>query len=400
MADRTADAGAGAAAEAEADPDGPIWALGLMSGTSMDGIDAALVKTDGVEIEAFGPGAETPLGPEAMPVAREVHLDWRRFRPAVDGPAGDPGARARLAQAETEVAAAHAAAAATLIARPDAQAPDIVGFHGQTVAHAPHEAWTWQIGDAAGLARGLNRPVVHDFRSADMRAGGQGAPLAPLFHAALARRAGATAPLAVLNLGGVGNVTWIDPSLPPEAPGALVAFDTGPANAPIDDWMRARTGRRWDAGGEAAAAGRVHEDRLARNAMAAYLAAPPPKSLDRNEYALMIDAMDGLSPEDGAATLTALSARAAAAAQAHFPRPVSRWWVCGGGRRNATLMAMIAERAEAPVAPIEAAGFDGGLLEAQAFAYLAVRSLRGLPLSVPGTTGCAAPTAGGRIARP
>lgn len=383
-----------------AGPEGPIWALGLMSGTSMDGIDAALVLTDGTEIVAFGPGAETPLGPQAMPAVREVHLDWRRFRPAHGGAGRDPRAAARLAQAETEVAAAHAAASAALLARPDAEPPEIVGFHAQTVAHAPRERWTWQIGDAAGLARALNRPVVHDFRSADMTAGGQGAPLAPLFHAALARRAGAQAPLAVLNLGGVGNVTWIDPALPPEAPGALVAFDTGPANAPVDDWMRARAGRPWDAGGEAAAAGRVHEDRLARNAIADYLAAPPPKSLDRNEYALMVDAMDGLALEDGAATLTALSARAAAAAAVHFPRPVSRWWVCGGGRRNATLMAMIAERVEAPVEPIEAAGFDGGLLEAQAFAYLAVRSLRGLPLSVPGTTGCAAPTPGGRIARP
>ncbi len=371
-----------------------VWALGLMSGTSMDGIDAALLLTDGETVSAFGPGAETPLAPGALPAARAVHADWRAFRPA-------RGAAAEtLAAAEAEVAQAHAAAAAALIAAPGAAAPEIVGFHGQTVAHAPDEGWTWQIGDAAALARGLNRPVVHDFRAADMAAGGEGAPLAPLWHAALARRIGAEGPVAFLNLGGVGNVTWTDPARAPEDPGATVAFDTGPANAPIDDWMRRRAGLARDENGAAAAAGRVAEDRLARNSTADWLARRPPKSLDRNAFADVAAGMEGLSLEDGAATLTALAARCAAAAAEHFPRPATRWLLCGGGRRNPALAAMIAERVDAPVEATEAAGLDGDLMEAQAFAFLAVRSLRGLPLSLPGTTGCRAPTPGGRLARP
>ena len=207
--------------------------------------------------------------------------------------------------------------------------------------------------------------------------------------------------MCFLNLGGVGNVTWADPEAEgPEAPGALVAFDTGPANALIDDWMRTRAGASCDLDGAAAAAGRVHEDRLARNSVSDWLARRPPKSLDRNDFAQVSSGMEGLGVEDGAATLTALSARCAAAAQAHLPGPAAAWILCGGGRRNPTLARMIAEQVEAPTLSAEEAGLDGGLMEAQAFAYLAVRALRGLPLSAPGTTNCAAPTVGGRISRP
>ncbi|MGM0584760.1 MAG: anhydro-N-acetylmuramic acid kinase [Pseudomonadota bacterium] len=373
----------------------PIWALGLMSGTSMDGVDAALLRTDGEAIAAFGPGAAFDYAPGEMAAAREVHGDWRRFRPA-EGAAAET-----LVRAEAEVTQAHAAAAARLLAAPGSPSAEVAGFHGQTVAHAPEEGWTWQLGDGAGLARALNRPVVFDFRSADMAAGGQGAPLAPFYHFALARRMGAEAPVCFLNLGGVGNVTWVDPAAEgPEAEGALLAFDTGPANALIDDWMRARTGEGCDRDGAAAAAGRVREDRLALNSVADWLGRPPPKSLDRNQFARTLGALEGLGLEDGAATLTALSARCAAAAQAHLPRPAQRWILCGGGRRNPVLAAMIAELVEAEVAPAEAAGLDGDLMEAQAFAHLAVRHLRGLPLSAPGTTGCASPARGGRRARP
>lgn len=370
-----------------------IWAAGLMCGTSMDGIDAALLRTDGETVADVGPGAETPLPPEALPDARAVHADWTGFRPPADA-----GRAAQLARAQAQVTQAHAGAAAALLAAPGAPDAEVVGFHGQTVAHAPDQGWTWQLGDGAGLARALRRPVVWDFRAADMAAGGQGAPLAPLYHHALARRLG-RGPVVFLNLGGVGNVTWADPGRPAEAPGALVAFDTGPANAPIDDWMRARTGAGCDRDGAAAAAGRVAEDRLRGNAVAAWIERPPPKSLDRNAFALAAAVVQGLSVEDGAATLTALSARTAAAAARHLP-PAALWVLCGGGRRNPVLAGMIADRVPAEVAPAEALGLDGDLLEAQAFAFLAVRALRGLALSVPGTTGVAAPTPGGRIARP
>ncbi|MFV0333807.1 MAG: anhydro-N-acetylmuramic acid kinase [Tropicimonas sp.] len=372
----------------------PIWSLGLMSGTSMDGVDAALLLTNGEEIAAFGPGAETGYRPGDLTALAEVAKDWRRFRPA-SGMAAEV-----LARAEREVIVHHAAAVTRLLAETKI-APEAIGFHGQTVAHAPDEGWTWQLGDGAALARMLNRTVVWDFRSADMEAGGEGAPLAPFYHFALARHIGAAAPVAFLNIGGVANVTWVDPSKPsPEAEGALLAFDTGPGNALVNDWMQARAGAPMDRNGEAAAAGRVARERLSGNAAAAFLARKPPKSLDRNDFSAALHAMDGLSVEDGAATLTALAVDCVVAARAHMPSPPSRWLVCGGGRRNGTAMRMLGEALAEPVEPVEAVGLDGDMLEAQAFAFLAVRTLRGLPNSAPGTTGCAAPVAGGRVSAP
>ncbi len=387
----------------------PVWSLGLMSGTSMDGVDAAMLLTDGETIEAFGAAAGLAYREGEIGHVAAVAADWTRYRP--------PGTEAladELARAEGEVLRAHAGAVARMLADaaadPQAPMPAVVGFHGQTVAHAPDQGWTWQLGDGSGLARALNRPVVWDFRSADMEAGGQGAPLVPFYHFALARRIGATggsaAPLAFLNIGGVANVTWVDPAKPaPEADGALIAFDTGPGNALVNDWMRARTGAPMDADGGAAAAGRLHRDRLASNSARAFLDRRPPKSLDRNDFRAVLAAMEGLSVEDGAATLTAFTADCVADSLRHMPEPPARWLVCGGGRRNATLMLMLAERLGAPVEPVEAARIDGvpldgDMLEAQAFAYLAVRVLRGLPTSAPSTTGCRAPVCGGRVSLP
>ncbi|MEM6906993.1 MAG: anhydro-N-acetylmuramic acid kinase, partial [Pseudomonadota bacterium] len=279
--------------------------------------------------------------------------------------------------------------------------PKIVGFHGQTIMHRPDQGWTWQLGDGQKLAVTLRRPVVWDFRSADMAAGGEGAPLAPFYHFALAKHIRAREPLAFLNLGGVGNVTWIDPTKTlPEEPGALLAFDTGPGNALVNDWMQAQTGSPMDRDGAAAAAGRVHRDRLNSNAARAYLDRTPPKSLDRNEFAPVLRAMAGLQTEDGAATLTAFTAQCVAESLRHMPAPPTRWLVCGGGRLNRAMMGMLAETLDAPVAPVEDEGLDGDMLEAEAFAFLAVRVLRGLPTSAPGTTGCRAPVSGGRISYP
>lgn len=378
----------------------PVWALGLMSGTSLDGIDAAMLLTDGEEIADFGPSAATAYARAEIAALARVHADWARFRPA-----RTEADRVTLAAAERETVALHAGAVARLLAGAaldGAAMPAVIGFHGQTVAHAPAEGWTWQLGDGAALGRALNRPVVWDFRSADMEAGGQGAPLAPFYHFALARRIGAAgrvaAPLAFLNIGGVANVTWIDPMSPaPEAPGALVAFDTGPGNALIDDWMAARTGEAMDHDGRAAAAGRVRRDLLTGEAVHTYLGRSGPKSLDRNDFGAILRSMDGLSTEDGAATLTAFTADCVAESVRHMPRAPARWLVGGGGRRNGAMMRMLADRLGAPVEPVEAAGLDGDMLEAQAFAYLAVRVLRGLPTSAPGTTGCRAPVCGGRV---
>ncbi|MHA1527623.1 MAG: anhydro-N-acetylmuramic acid kinase [Alphaproteobacteria bacterium] len=372
----------------------PVWALGLMSGTSMDGVDAALVLTDGESIAEFGPclflgydeGYRTGMSAAnraAAAVSTKTLRDPARWPPALSG----------LAASAVEI---HLDAIRRL-----GGSPRVAGFHGQTVSHRPAEGFTLQLGDGAAVAAGCGVATVWDFRAADMRAGGEGAPLAPFFHFALARRAGLAAPVAFLNLGGVGNVTWIDPAADtPEAPGALLAFDTGPANALIDDFMAARTGAGYDADGATAGRGRAASEILARFRQIPYLDRTPPKSLDRNDFLPVLEAVSELGTEDGAATLTAFTADCVAAGLRHMPSPPGRWLVCGGGRKNQTLMRMLAERLAAPVDPVEAVGLDGDMLEAQAFAYLAVRVLRGLPTSAPSTTGCRAPVCGGRIGYP
>lgn len=374
----------------------PVWALGLMSGTSLDGVDAALLCTDGVEITAFGPGAERPYAADEVKAISAVMAD-----PMAHRPPDTYDHNLQLKTAAHEVLSAHAHAVVSLLCKTDIS-PEYIGFHGQTVAHAPDEGWTWQVGDGGALAHAVNRQVVWDFRTADMVAGGEGAPLAPVYHWALARYLGAREPIAFLNLGGVGNVTWVDPKAEtPAQDGALIAFDTGPANALLNDWMAARTGEPLDRDGAAAAKGQAQMNVVhAGNALQSYLQRKAPKSLDRNAFAPILDVVRDLSVEDGAATLTALSAQCVKAALPHLPSAPTRWLVCGGGRKNLTLMAMLAAQLEVPVDPVEAAGLDGDLLEAQAFAYLAVRSAKGLPLSFPGTTGCGAPTTGGRLSQP
>ena len=358
-----------------------IRALGLMSGTSMDGVDAAVIETDGERISGFGPSSFTPYSGQDRDALRQALGLW-------------PGALG-LDAVEARVRAAHAAAVAAF------DGVGLVGFHGQTLAHDPHGRGTHQIGCGDALARDVGRTVVWDFRTADVASGGEGAPLVPFFHFACARRIGAATPLAFLNLGGVGNVTWVDPRAPaPEAPGALVAFDTGPGNALIDDFLAQRRGLAFDAGGAVAAVGRVDEQVLADLASHPYLARTPPKSLDRQAFHGFLDRVAGLSTEDGAATLAALSVACVTEAARHFPEPVARWLVCGGGRRNRTMMKMLGARANVPVEAVEAVGLDGDMLEAQAFAYLAVRVLRGLPTSSPGTTGARLPVCGGRVSRP
>lgn len=350
-------------------------ALGLMSGTSLDGVDAALVRTDGETVAETG-------------VALTVPYD-QALRAGLRSVLGGQGA---VAEVERHLTEFHAQVVAHLLAQaaiPAAQI-DVIGFHGHTILHRPDQGRTWQIGDGAHLARLTAIKVVNDFRSADVAAGGQGAPLVPVFHAALARKL--AKPLAVLNLGGVGNVTWIG------ADDRMLAFDTGPGNALIDDWALTHCGRPVDQDGRMAARGRVDAQAVAAFASHPYFAVEPPKSLDRDDFQSMAaQLVAGKDAADGAATLTAFTARAVALAAAHFPQPAGRWLVCGGGRHNPVLMAALATELGVPVAAVETVGWDGDALEAQAFAFLAVRSLRGLPLTFPGTTGVAAPLSGGRV---
>lgn len=367
--------------------DGMLWALGLMSGTSMDGVDAALIRTEGESVAGFGPTLFRPYDDAERAVLRQalaeaVVIGDRRERPGV------------VAAAERIVTDAHAAAVRDLarVAAAEGIAVDVVGFHGQTVFHAPRRGLTVQIGDGPALARLTGLTVVHDFRAADVAAGGEGAPLVPVFHRALAMRAGLPLPAAILNIGGVANVTMI------AADGSLTAFDTGPGNALIDDLVREKSGAPFDRDGGFAAAGTVDEAILARLVSDGYFSRKPPKSLDRNAFSRSI--VEGLPFEDAAATLTAFTAETIALGLRLADAPVTTLVVAGGGARNGTLMRMIAGRTNARVVPAGEAGFDADFLEAQAFGYLAVRRLRGLPGSYPGTTGVAEPVVAGDVAEP
>lgn len=359
---------------------GPVWALGAMSGTSMDGVDAALLRTDGARIFEFGASGYRAFSDDERAVLRTAQGCW-------------PGDEAVEAAAEV-VETAHAELLSGFAA-------DLVGFHGQTLAHDPGGRGTHQAGSGAVLADVLAVPVVWDFRSTDVELGGQGAPLAPFFHFACAQWIEAKAPLAFLNLGGVGNLTWIDPRKDtPQEAGACLAFDTGPANAPLDDLMRTRRGKKHDQDGRLAASGRVHTGVVAQFLRAGYFLKMPPKSLDRNSFAGLGDMVADLPDADAAATLVAAAVAAVARGLEHCPVPPQRVLVSGGGRKNAAMMAGLSAALECPVFPVEDVGLNGDMLEAQAFAYLAVRVARGWPTSAPGTTGVSAAVGGGRIAVP
>ncbi len=361
-----------------------MLALGLMSGTSMDGIDLALLDTDGHDRLAFGPTAFVPYGEADRTLLRHALADAAGL---VDRTAR-PG---RLAEAEARVTALHAAAVLAFLAahREDTHGLELIGFHGQTVLHRPERRLTVQIGDGARLARDTGLDVVADLRAADVAAGGQGAPLVPVFHRALAAASKLALPVAVLNLGGVGNITYL-----PER-GDPLAFDTGPANALVDDLMLERTGAAFDRDGVTAAAGAIDVgivDALMRHP---YFAAPPPKSLDRNAWSRAPVA--GLSTADAAATLTDFTAATVERGLALLPETPGMVVVCGGGARNASLMARLDARLPCRVLAADDLGWNGDAVEAQAFAYLAVRSRLGLPITFPGTTGVAAPMSGGVV---
>jgi len=359
---------------------GPVMALGLMSGTSLDGVDAAFLRTDGERILSFGQSAYQCYTAEEQRILRAALGSWK----------GD-----KVEAATDVIEAAHLA----LIER--LPPPDIIGFHGQTLAHAPRSHGTLQVGDGRWLADTTGIPVVWDFRTADVELGGEGAPLAPFYHFACAKFIRAKAPLVFLNLGGVGNLTYVDPRFDrPETDGALLSFDTGPANAPLNDLMQQRLGRALDENGDLARQGRVAQAQLTRFLAEPYFARMPPKSLDRNDFAQFAERVAKLSDADAAATLTAMCAASVAEAMTHLPALPERVLVTGGGRLNPVLMQMLGAQLACPVHPVEHAGLDGDMLEAQAFAHLAVRVARGLPTSCPGTTGVRAAVGGGQISLP
>jgi len=365
-----------------------LTTLGLMSGTSLDGVDVAVIETDGKQVKAFGPSGYRPYTPRERSLLQQalteaVHLPQRHARPGI------------LREAEEAVTMAHAEAVAAFVAqhRMTPEDIDIVGFHGQTVLHRPEKRLTVQIGDAAVLARTIHIPVMHDFRGADVAAGGQGAPFVPVYHRALAQSLEREGPIAVVNIGGVSNITYIDGA------DMLIACDTGPGNALLDDHMFRTMNLPIDCEGRFAAQGRADENWVARAIELPFFSRQPPKSLDRNDFASL--KLGDMPPADGAATLTAFTAAAIARIVALLPKRPKSWIVCGGGARNHTMMRMLRERvAPATVEAAETLGWASDAIEAQAFGFLAARGLKGLPLSYPATTGVPMPMTGGIIARP
>lgn len=358
------------------------WALGLMSGTSLDGIDAALIRTDGEQVEEFGASLTLPYDAQMKTILQAT----------VHGK-GD------LLLAEHVLTLKHAEAVKQLLDKAGLTYKDVavIGFHGQTVAHRPDEDLTWQMGDGALLAEKTKIDVVCDFRRRDMAAGGEGAPLVPLYHAALARHM--ELPIAILNLGGIANVTWIGKS---ERMGNelmaydILAFDTGTGNVLLNEWAAEKTGVDYDVDGKLALSGKVDKALLAGLLGDAFFAKHPPKSLDRNHF--NYDGLMELSKEDGAATLAEFTCAAVVQGARFFPAPAKQWFVTGGGRHNPAIMQSLKAHL-GNVYPVEALGWQGDALEAQAFAFLAVRSLLKLPLSIPTTTGTLRAVTGGALYR-
>jgi anhydro-N-acetylmuramic acid kinase len=351
-------------------------AVGLMSGTSMDGIDAAVLETDGEAQLTIGAHVSTRYPP-----------DLRRTLLGLQSNGADTHS------IEREVTDLHCQAVRLLCTSQNLSLAtiDVIGFHGQTILHSPQAARTWQLGDGQRMADSLGTAVVNNFRQNDMNHGGQGAPFAPAYHRALVRSCGISQPIAVLNIGGVSNVTLIDGEL-------LYACDCGPGNALIDDWVSVHCGVPYDDGGKIAAAGRINNHALTILLSSAYFQQRGPKSLDRNAFSA--EPVSQLSPQNGAATLAAFTAAAIAAEAQRLPCVPKEWVVVGGGRLNGYLLTELRRRLSAPVRVAEDLGWQGDAIEAQAFGYLAVRSLLKLPLSWPGTTGVSEPVSGGVLWNP
>ncbi|MCY4304768.1 MAG: anhydro-N-acetylmuramic acid kinase [Aestuariivita sp.] len=355
-------------------------AVGTMSGTSLDGVDAAVLETDGHRIIRFGPTRFQAYNEEEKELIKKGFGHWQG---------------SAVSHAEEVVNNAHKRLLVQF------KEVDLIGFHGQTLAHEPQGLGTLQVGNGADLAEELGVPVVWDFRSRDVESGGEGAPLASFFHFACSKWIGATAPLCFLNLGGVGNITYVNPIYDfPELEGALLSFDTGPANAPINDMMRARRGLDMDRGGAFAKTGRVNQEFLCEFNNHVFFARKPPKSLDRNAFEGLFHLLSTLSDADAVATVSATCISAVMRGFEYFPTVVSQILVTGGGRYNTFLMKMLKEAAGCSVNPIESVGLNGDMLEAQAFAYLAVRAFHELPISCPSTTGTRTAMSGGIVSYP
>ena len=370
-------------------PKNQFIALGLMSGTSMDGVDCALINSDGTTAKAMGYPVHMAYSPD---LRHEISQAMERAL-SLENPSEQNDAMDGLTRTLTLI---HGRAVEEILRKNNLKAGDIdiIGFHGQTLAHRPDRGWSWQIGDGQLLANITRIPVVNNFRRQDVEGGGQGAPLVPIYHQALMRnQPEAGYPVAIINIGGVGNITWIDG----EDEKRMLAFDTGPGNAFLDDWVRCHTGEPMDRDGALAAKGKIDHDLVGHWMSDPYFLKIPPKSLDRQTFD--IRAVEKLSLTDGAATLLEFTVKSIIKALDHCPKPPDHIYICGGGRHNKHLMSKLGQL-NIPVGSVETLGWHGDYLEAEAFAFLACRHQLGLPITFPGTTGISAPATGGKLFMP
>ena len=364
-------------------------AIGLMSGTSLDGIDAALIKSDGVHVDRYGVPHNRPYSKSERKLLKKALNEARlEGRPTHEND--------HINHTEQLITDLHIEVVRALLLKNDLTSTDIdvIGFHGQTLLHDPDEGWSWQVGDGKRLAHELDISVVNDLRAYDVAHGGQGAPLVPVYHRSLLAGRDVNYPVGFLNFGGVANITWIGG----DGPDDLIAFDTGPANALLDDWIRSQTDHIYDQDGMFSSRGTVDQNLIEKWMDNDYFKKPSPKSLDRDDF--NVEDVKRLSLEDGAATLVAFSVSCVALASRHCPKAVNSWYVCGGGAHNPTVMTQLNDALGGTVEPVSALGFDGDYIEAEAFAYMAVRRVFDLPITFPGTTGISKPSTGGVINNP
>lgn len=359
--------------------------IGMMSGSSHDGVDAALIKTDGYDhIEVLN-AVTTPYVRDLREMIKDI-LNPQESK--------DLAIEHKVQTVSDRLTRTHIATLYELLNKAGLTEAkiDFIGFHGHTIAHDPKNKMTRQIGNAQMIANECSIPVIADFRSADVAAGGQGAPLAPIYHSA--RSQDLDKPLAILNLGGVGNVTYLGDA------GEIIAFDTGPANALIDDWIYKKTGENFDMDGAIARSGNIDQDLVDKWIKHPYFARAGVKSLDRNDFDMVKEDIKDYSLEGGAATLTEFTIASIARAVDHLPSVPKNWLVTGGGRKNGYMMVALMDRLQTSVDPVETVGWNGDSLEAECFGYLAVRRFLGLPISFPSTTGVPKPMTGGVIFEP
>ncbi len=336
-----------------------------MSGTSCDGVDAALIETDGESIQRFISETHVPYPLEFQ----QKLLDLMQGH-------GD------IAELEKKLTYYHFDAIKAL----GATNAEIIGFHGQTIMHNPLIGICHQIGNPHLLSYLTNTNVVSDFRRRDVARGGHGAPLVPVFHKAIMHSV--QKPVAVVNIGGVANMTYVGYD-------TLLGYDIGPGNALINDMMMKYYGKPYDEDGNVARSGAIDTDVIRRIMQDPFFEAPAPKSLDRNHFAFVSDLMLHHSPKDIIATMTALTAEAI---HKGIPQDVQTIYLCGGGAKNDTLTSLLSLKASGrAISPIEALGYKSDYIEAQAFAFLAVRCVKNLSSSFPTTTGVSSDTVAGVI---